>query len=92
MLKKITKLKNFTNLLKPFTSFNTFKRSFFCNIYRLNVDKLNIGKEKETSNFEKQEQPKFNIDDNIIEYKAGVSWEEVVIKSEIPVVVDVYAK
>jgi hypothetical protein len=88
MFRKLTNFKNFVKLIKPITS---FRRSFFCNIHRLNVDKLKIDVEKPSLEKPKESE-QFIIDDNIIEYGPGVIWEETVLKSEIPVVVDVYAK
>jgi hypothetical protein len=89
MIRKFANLKKFSKILN-LRYFLNFNRSFFCNILRLDIEKLKF--EKDIVSFDKTEAVQFNIDENIIEYKPGVNWEETVLKSEIPVVVDVYAK
>ena len=79
----------------------------FCNLLRINFDKLNIGKENQEKtstdkNFqiikdendlkEKETQANFEIEENILEFNNTTNWEEDVLKSEIPVVVDCYAE
>jgi hypothetical protein len=84
------RIRNFKNILL----FRTyFLKSFrpFCNIHRLNVDKLKIDKDT-TSSIDNLTKTHFDINKSIVEYGPEVSWENTVLKSEIPVVVDVYAK
>ena len=67
----------------------------FCNITRLNVDKLTLeGKKSEnTENIISNEEKKpFNKEDYILEYDADLDWEKEVLKSPIPVIVDCYAE
>lgn len=82
------------NFTKNFYSFPISRT--FCSLNRLNMDKLKLEKldEKDIQLAllkKKEESPKFNKEDHIVEFGPGFKWEEVVLKSEIPVVVDCYA-
>jgi hypothetical protein len=87
------------NQMQKFSLFN------FCNLARINFDKLEVNKDKENYNdienqlikdeedLKKKEATKaFSLDDNIIEFSPDLNWEEVVMKSQIPVLVDCYAE
>lgn len=87
-----------SNINISFRKFNFTNRSFFflnkfqfCSLDRLNIDKIKLSN-KEEKQFELKEEKKvFNKEEHIIEYNSTVNWEEEVLKSEIPVVVDCYA-
>lgn len=83
------------------------KRYHFCNLARLNFEKLKMGQvkaadkidnidnkiildEKELQNREAEK--KFVFEENIIEFDPSLNWEEVVLKAEVPVLVDCYAE
>ena len=93
-MKKI--LSNINISFRKFNFFNTgknfffFNKSKFCSLDRLNVDKIKLSN-KEEKQFEMKEEKIFNKEKHIIEYNPTVNWEEEVLKSEIPVVVDCYA-
>lgn len=86
----------FTNKLKMQIvsrfMYNNYKT--FCNIYRLNVDKLILDKLPSPLNTNEIIPPKieFKIEEHILEYGPDVNWETTVMNSQIPVVVDVYAE
>jgi hypothetical protein len=78
------------------SNFINFKTINFCTLDKLEINKLTLDKisDSKTSDFivEKQNEKKeFNKEDYIIEYTPQVKWEDEVLKSEIPVVVDCYA-
>lgn len=85
----------------------TMQRKLFCNFTRLNFDKLSVNKPLETKNSDNQDfklikdeedlkqreaEKAFIIEENIIEFSHSLNWDEVVMKSEIPVLVDCYAE
>jgi hypothetical protein len=74
-------------------TFNKSKKSF-CTLNKLDVDILALDKlDDKPININKLEDvTDFNKEDNIIEFGPETKWEETVLSSEIPVVVDCYAK
>ncbi len=67
----------------------------FCTLERLNIDKITINKSDNKPfelNLGKKEEKEFNKEDYIVEYTPEIKWEDEVLKCEIPVVVDCYAK
>jgi len=79
----------------------------FCNLARLNFDKLYVNKPVNSNNNEnpefklikdeedlkkKEGEKSFILEDNIIEFGPNLNWDEVVMKSDIPVLVDCYAE
>jgi heme oxygenase len=90
MLNKFLPIKNTISKFSIFKSLTLLKS--FCNIHRLNMDKLNIDKVTDSKVFEQNNQKPFDINKSVIEFNPEVSWEQTVLKSELPVVVDVYAK
>jgi heme oxygenase len=88
---RISKLKNLLFKRTSFFVFRSLTLRQFCNIHRLNVDKLKIDKDMGVKTIDELTE-KFDINKSIIEFGPEVSWENTVLKSEIPVVVDVYAK
>ncbi len=85
MIKKFFNFKCFPKI----RTISVIQKQLFCNIHRLNFDKLKIEKDK---TFEDEVEEKFSIDDKIIEYINDTDWQETVLNSEIPVVVEVYAQ
>jgi hypothetical protein len=86
-----------SNINISIRKFNLISRNFFflknykfCSLERLNVDKIKLSN-KEEKQYEIKEEKVFNKEEHIIEYNPTVNWEEEVLKSEIPVVVDCYA-
>lgn len=55
-----------------------------------NIDNKIILDEKELQNREAEK--KFVFEENIIEFDPSLNWEEVVLKAEVPVLVDCYAE
>jgi hypothetical protein len=72
-------------------AFRSLTLKQFYNIHRLNVDKLKIDKDMGLKTIDELTE-KFDINKSKIEFGPEVSWENTVLKSEIPVVVIVYAK
>lgn len=67
----------------------------FCNLARLNLEKLklddiNASSQLGEDDILKEEKP-FVKEENILEYGPGTDWEKEVLQSEVPVVVDCYA-
>ena len=95
--KKIYRNYSFKNRLGNFNimrSIVTTKLYFsFCSVDRLDVDKLALSKldEKPLELKLENKEKEFSIEDFIVEFNPQVNWEETVLKSEIPVVVDCYA-
>ena len=100
--------KNFMRIFNPFSR-NMFyiQKRLFCNLARLNFEKMSINKPKNTKNSEDQEfklikdeedlklreaEKAFVVEENIVEFSPSLNWDEVVMKSEIPVLVDCYAE
>lgn len=92
---------------KTFNNAFVFQKRMFCNLARLNFEKLCINKPQNAKNAEGQEfklikdeedlkqreaEKAFVVEDNIIEFGSSLNWDEVVMKSEIPVLVDCYAE
>jgi hypothetical protein len=70
------------------------KKFSLCTLERLNVDKISMTKLNEKDkpfDVEIKEDKPFIKEDHIIEFNPQVKWEDEVLKSEIPVVVDCYA-
>jgi hypothetical protein len=95
-----TNSKNFhSNSKYPFVNFtSSFRKKLFCNITRLNIDKLSLDKIENSNpdkliakNTPETEKP-FNKDEYITEFGPATKWEDEVIKSELQVVVDCYAE
>jgi hypothetical protein len=91
------KLANFSKLNSSHSNPLIFKNKFsFCSLERLNVDKISMNKLNDKDkpielNLDKKEEKPFSKEDYIVEYTQEVKWEDVVLNSEIPVVVDCYA-
>jgi hypothetical protein len=88
------KLPNFKNISGLQSNFLRINKLSFCTLDRLNVDKISLTKLDEKDkpfDLKKKEEKPFNKEDYIIEFNPLVKWEEEVLKSEIPVVVDCYA-
>jgi hypothetical protein len=83
------------NINKPsLTIFNSNRKNFSDYLLKLNVDKLSLSKldDKPISiSTADNEEKDFDKDKYIIEYGPEIKWEEDVLKSELPVVVDCYA-
>ena len=84
-------IKNFFNLkyLTKLRTFSYHQIKYFCNLNRLNFDKIKIENDVSLIN---DVQEKFSIEDNIIEYRNDTNWQETVLNSEIPVIIEVYAQ
>lgn len=88
----------FLNSFTKFTIART-KLSSFCTLTRLNFDKIKIeggGAINNSSSIQyimstNDEEKEFKKEDHIIEFTPEVNWQETVLNSEIPVVVDCYA-
>jgi len=85
---------NKTGFLISASSHN-LNRKTFCTINKLDVDKLSLDKlDNQPININRieEENKNFNREDYIIEFGPEIKWEETVLNSDIPVVVDCYAK
>jgi hypothetical protein len=82
-------LNNYARLL----NYSSCNKSF-CNLYKLDIEKLSLDKlDDNPININKlQDTTNFNKEDHIIEFGPEIKWEETVLNSDIPVVVDCYAK
>jgi hypothetical protein len=70
-------------------------RKTFCTINKLDIDKLSLDKldnQPIIINKIDEENKNFIREDHIIEFGPEIKWEETVLNSDIPVVVDCYAK
>ncbi len=98
-MKKLIKYSSFSfKLLKRGNSYRNLNSLFsfkkFCTLSKLNVDKLNLEKlefDDKSINLQKEDKKEYNKDDYILEFSPALNWEETVLKSEIPVIVDFYA-
>ena len=82
----------FLNLLQ-FNNKNTTVRNFnFCSLNRLNVDKLLESRALEKELNEVKNPSTFLKENFVLEFTNELDWENSVLKSEIPVVVDCYAE
>ena len=87
---------NFSIFFKNNNKLTLLNNKFsFCTLERLNIDKITISKSDDKPfelNLEKKVEKEFNKEDYIVEYTPEIKWEDAVLKCEIPVVVDCYAK
>lgn len=84
---------NTMNLTKH-SVYNSSRKKSFCNLNKLDIDKLALDKldDKPININTINDISNFNKEDNIIEFGPETKWEETVLNSDIPVVVDCYAK
>jgi hypothetical protein len=81
-----------SNNIHSINKFIYLKNGKFCTLSKLEVEKLKLEKLEEGKKMNlKTIEKEFIKEDNIIEFSPAVSWEETVLKSEIPVIVDIYA-
>lgn len=83
------------NLVRPLVSFNKFSFVYFpkyrfTDLNRLDFDKLGLGNKASTS--QPSDKKAFDKDSMIVNFQENSSWENEVLKSDLPVVVDCYAE
>jgi len=74
--------------------YTNFSKKGFCSIAKLDIDKISLEKldDKPININNLAEVKNFSPEENIIEFGTETKWEETVLNSEIPVVVDCYTK
>jgi hypothetical protein len=106
LLKFVTLRRIYTNNLSKFSTnilnktkyqssmYTNFNKKRFCSIAKLDIEKISLDKlDDKPININNLEEIKnFSPEENIIEFGTETKWEETVLNSDIPVVVDCYTK